>query len=284
VTRPTDPANNKATGPTDATQTGAYGRAAVSSLGNYKRPIVSRWRPGVAGTTRDGLRFVYFGDHIRIGGSTAWRTNNPGSIFINVLARQNGAIGRDRHQAIFPTWDTGRAALMSVIHSSAYRKLTAQAVLSEFFKSEENSSGTGDHALDLSTSLDQMSDAQLHSLVERKTQKQPHEVGTYYIRGSKARWVVRPLRFHWATPPVGKSTHGMCVEVMDSRLRIYRTKASSRMASTRSIWGTTHFRSQASAGMATTPFLSCCSRRFQGNRAETPTTTRKTHMYRTGER
>jgi hypothetical protein len=54
----------------------------------------------------------------RIGGSPAWRNNNPGNLEYGKFAQRNGAIGSDGRFAIFPDEETGRRAKEALINNN----------------------------------------------------------------------------------------------------------------------------------------------------------------------
>src|SRR6516164_5619788 len=108
----------------------SYGRHVVSSLGAARRAPTSRWRPGVAGTTGDGIRFVVYQGHVRAGGNQAWRINNPGYITMGPFARAYGAIGNDGQYAIFPNESLGKRALADLLRTREYSALAVYEVLS----------------------------------------------------------------------------------------------------------------------------------------------------------
>ncbi|WP_225747698.1 hypothetical protein [Eikenella sp. Marseille-P7795] len=66
----------------------------------------------------------------RIGGSRAWRNNNPGNIVYGDSARRYGAIGHDQNaaghtMAVFPTEEAGRRAKAALLFESPkYRNLS----------------------------------------------------------------------------------------------------------------------------------------------------------------
>ena len=63
---------------------------------------------------------------IRSDGSKAWRNNNPGNIVYTPrgFAAQHGAIGFAGDMAVFPNESTGRKALIALLKSPGFKKLT----------------------------------------------------------------------------------------------------------------------------------------------------------------
>ena len=60
----------------------------------------------------------------RSGGSVAWRNNNPGNIIKSSFARAHGAIGETERWAVFPDEETGLKAMVSLLRTNKYNKLT----------------------------------------------------------------------------------------------------------------------------------------------------------------
>ena len=68
-------------------------------------------------TADDGRRLV------REGGSRSWRNNNPGNMRYTGFSRDKGAIGTAAKFAVFPSVETGRAALSLLLRGSKYLNL-----------------------------------------------------------------------------------------------------------------------------------------------------------------
>ena len=68
-----------------------------------------------------------------IGGSRAWRNQNPGNIISRGnFAKNHGAIGKAGGFAIFPDYKTGRAALYNLLKIEKYQSLTISQVLEKY--------------------------------------------------------------------------------------------------------------------------------------------------------
>jgi len=65
----------------------------------------------------------------RSGGSAAWRNNNPGNIRKSQIAYSFGAIGETESWAVFPDEETGLNAIVKLLRSKNYNKLTIQAAI-----------------------------------------------------------------------------------------------------------------------------------------------------------
>lgn len=75
-----------------------------------------------------GSRIIYHrndgGKLIKIGGSPAWRNNNPGNVIKSPFARENGSIGYANKFAVFPDYETGRKAMARLLRGGKYRELS----------------------------------------------------------------------------------------------------------------------------------------------------------------
>ena len=79
------------------------------------------------------------GDKIeRIGGSIAWRNNNPGCIRYGNRSINMGAIGKANGFAIFPDEETGMNAIKSLLSSDAYRNLSITSAIYKYAPPHEN--------------------------------------------------------------------------------------------------------------------------------------------------
>lgn len=89
---------------------------------------------------KDVMYIMNTGDTIRrIGGSLAWRNNNPGNLIYSDFARAQGAIGKGPRQfAVFPDAATGRAALVALLRSDKYNNLTIANAIYKYAPPHEN--------------------------------------------------------------------------------------------------------------------------------------------------
>ncbi len=70
--------------------------------------------------TNDGTKIK------RIGGTAAWRNNNPGNIRKSKFAYENGAIGETDKWAVFPDEETGLRAITKLLRSNSYNHLSVK--------------------------------------------------------------------------------------------------------------------------------------------------------------
>jgi hypothetical protein len=75
----------------------------------------------------------------RTGGTLAWRNNNPGNMEYGDFARSKGAIGSDGRFAVFPDYQSGRAAKESLIFEGGrYKDLSLKDAISRYAPPSEN--------------------------------------------------------------------------------------------------------------------------------------------------
>jgi len=74
----------------------------------------------------------------KLGGTRAWRNNNPGNIRAGRFASRHGAIGEAAGFAVFPDEATGRRALEAILRTSEYQQLTVGGAIGRYAPSNEN--------------------------------------------------------------------------------------------------------------------------------------------------
>jgi hypothetical protein len=119
----------------------------------------------------DGTSFVIYDDGVvNVGGSPAWRNNNPGNIRAGDFADQHGAIGTDGGFAVFPTPETGQQALGSLLQSPTYQSQTVGDAISSYAPPSENDTQayidnvSGETGLSPDTPMSSLTSDQLDSL------------------------------------------------------------------------------------------------------------------------
>lgn len=84
---------------------------------------------------------IYFTDGSktsRVGGSRAWRNNNPGNIRAGKFANDHDAIGEAGGFAVFLNEESGREASKELLKTSSYSKLTIDEAIARRSPSSEN--------------------------------------------------------------------------------------------------------------------------------------------------
>lgn len=108
----------------------------------------------------------------KIGGTIAWRNNNPGNLRFNDFVRYTlGAIGSANGFAVFSNEQTGSIAIKKLLQTSAYQKLTVGGVINRYAPPIENdTTGYQNHVknltgLNLETPMSQLNDSELDRIV-----------------------------------------------------------------------------------------------------------------------
>ena len=65
----------------------------------------------------------------RIGGTAAWRNNNPGNIRKSKFAYANGAVGETDKWAVFPDEETGLRAITKLLRTNSYNQLSVKEAI-----------------------------------------------------------------------------------------------------------------------------------------------------------
>jgi len=79
------------------------------------------------------------GSVVRREGTRAWRNNNPGNIEFGEFAKKHGAVGTDGRFAVFPTYEDGRNAKMSLLfETSSYKNLSITDAINRYAPPFEN--------------------------------------------------------------------------------------------------------------------------------------------------
>ena len=133
-------------------------------------PVSTRTaQPGTTGT-HGGERYVVYQNEVRLGGTRAWRNNNPGNIQAGEFTNGEGAIGSDGRFAVFPTEQQGMDAIVTLLRRPSYQALTIRGAVFRYAPPNENNTAgyvatisrvTG---LDPETRMNTLNDEQLQSV------------------------------------------------------------------------------------------------------------------------
>jgi len=74
----------------------------------------------------------------RIGGTVAWRNNNPGNIKKSSFARNNGAVGETDKWAVFPNEETGLIAITKLLRTDSYNQLSISEAIHKWAPASDN--------------------------------------------------------------------------------------------------------------------------------------------------
>lgn len=130
-------------------------------------------RVQTAQKTENGLCYVMDnGSKIeRIGGTIAWRNNNPGCIRYSARMVELGAIGKADGFAVFPNEETGMRAIKSLLLSDAYCDLNISAAINKYAPPHENNTAhyinslCGIVGVSRNTKICELNDEQMTSVV-----------------------------------------------------------------------------------------------------------------------
>ena len=141
----------------------------IFSYDLFKKPEVQdviQTKGGICYLMDNGDKFE------RVGGSIAWRNNNPGCIRYSKKIANMGAIGKAYGFAIFPDEETGMNAIKSLLLSDSYCDLSIAQAINKYAPPHENntthyiSSLCGVVGVSKHTKLHDLNDEQLICVVK----------------------------------------------------------------------------------------------------------------------
>lgn len=104
-----------------------------------------------------GKDVIFVADNNRqykhVGGTRAWRNNNPGNIRMSDFSRRAGAIGTAGGFAVFPDEQTGMRAVKQLLRSESYNKLTIAGAISRYAPPAENNTAAYHRSIEKMTGL-----------------------------------------------------------------------------------------------------------------------------------
>lgn len=106
-----------------------------------------------------------------VGGTRAWRNNNPGNIRMSDFSRRAGAIGEAGGFAVFPDEQTGQRAVKQLLRGKSYNNLTIANAVSRYAPPSENNTVAYQRSIERLTGLSinrrisDLSDAELDKVV-----------------------------------------------------------------------------------------------------------------------
>ena len=169
-----------------------------------------------------GTNRMYVGNDGNIyeasGGSRAWRNNNPGNIEDGKFARNNGAIGSDGRFAMFPDITTGFNAMVGLLSTSSYQKLTIEGAINRYAPPNENNvedylkSIERQTGFPRSTQMNNLSKDNLLKLAKAMTKHEGNMTG-------KKRLVSKHEKYVWVT--VGDDKVRPEHEILDGEVRTW---------------------------------------------------------------
>lgn len=88
-----------------------------------------------------------------VGGTRAWRNNNPGNIRMSDFSRRAGAIGEAGGFAVFPDEATGQRAVKRLLLGNSYKNLTIANAVSRYAPPSENNTVAYQRSIEKLTGL-----------------------------------------------------------------------------------------------------------------------------------
>ena len=120
----------------------------------------------------------------RVGGSRAWRNNNPGNIRESDFARRNGAIGAAGGFAVFPDYEAGFAALIALLRAPSYQNLNLEQAINRYAPPSENDTDAYINSVEKqigisrTTPMPKLSEIQLTALAKAIEKHEGYRAGT----------------------------------------------------------------------------------------------------------
>jgi hypothetical protein len=170
-------------------------------------PTPSRVRAGTTGSHR-GVPYVFYEREIRLGGTPAWRNNNPGNMEYGSFTQGQGAIGRAGRWAIFPDEETGFNAILERLQTGSYAARTiAQAIFAWAPPSDRNdtpayiASVRQRTGLDPTLRLDTLSGEGIEAVANAIRSEEGVRAGETITCGLEPAWTSRLLGCSPPSPP-----------------------------------------------------------------------------------
>jgi hypothetical protein len=166
--------------------------------------------------------YVLYPREVRVGGTVAWRNNNPGNIVFSRQARAYGAIGRSGRFAVFPDENTGMRAVGALLRSSHYRNLSIRDGMRRYAPAEDHNDPVAyarwigrETGIDAARTFGSLTDSELAAVVRAIRKVEGWRPGTSYTCDTRAapdwaaallRCEVRPASPTGPTGPAAGST------------------------------------------------------------------------------
>jgi len=132
------------------------------------------------------------GNVLTVKGDRNWRNNNPGNIEYGDFTKSHGAIGSDGRFAVFPDYETGRAAKESLLFDSpSYSSKTIAGAISRYAPSFENNTSAyinavaGALGIPADTPLSSLSASQRSAMLDAMQQVEGFRRGSVYAADGK---------------------------------------------------------------------------------------------------
>ena len=123
-------------------------------------------------------------EYKHVGGTRAWRNNNPGNIRMSEFSKQMGAIGSAGGFAVFPDEQTGATAVKQLLLTKNYANKTIAGAISRYAPPSENNTAAYNNSiarltgLDINRNMSSLTDEELDKVVSAIRQIEGWEPGT----------------------------------------------------------------------------------------------------------
>lgn len=171
-----------------------FKKEVAASRANYLRTEKRKLSGGTPGTcgTNEGKSYVVYENEVRLGGSPAWRNNNPGNIRKSSVMYEYGAIAYNpQNFAIYPDYATGKKAIKSLLKEKN-GPLTITKLMSKYAPPEDNNDPVAyaKHITELtgiesSRTVNSLNDTELNALCDAIEKIEGTIKGTLYKCGDK---------------------------------------------------------------------------------------------------
>lgn len=178
-------------------QAGAVaGRAAQAQEGGARDRVPA----GTTGTHRERgqrlQRYVVYEDHVKVGGTIAWRNNNPGNIERGGFAESQGGLPTNGRFAVFPDVETGASAISALLKDRYGTRTIRQTMERYAPRSENNTEAYIAHIVQHTglrddRTIESLSNDELASMVAAIRSREGVVAGTVYRAGDESapQWV-----------------------------------------------------------------------------------------------
>ena len=149
-------------------------------------PTPPRTAPGTTGS-QAGVGYTMYEDEVRLGGTLAWRNNNPGNIRPGQFTDSHGAIGKGWGFAVFPNEATGMAAIVALLKTQTYQSLTLKGAIFKYAPPSDNNNSDAyvgfikkQTGLDPNRLMSSLSDSELEAMAGAIRTVEGWKAGTTY--------------------------------------------------------------------------------------------------------
>lgn len=129
-------------------------------------------------------------EDVRSGGTRAWRNNNPGNLRNSKFSQAHGSLGEAGGFAVFPDEVTGFDALLALLRTDTYQKLSIEDAIKRYAPPSENDTAAYERnirrltGLDTTKTLNTLSAGELEKVARAIRTIEGWSAGTVTTRGA----------------------------------------------------------------------------------------------------